>query len=188
MQSRGRRLVAAICFGLLAAAIAAGMGSAGSSPTITQTSIAGVKLGMTMAQAKATLGKPVQRSAGTFDNPGQPDSWTRLAFPRREVSVYFIQGNPHAVMVTTWNKSDRTAAGIGPCSPRATVKKAYGSTLKQSSHAPAGFGYTLGSHLFIGYDAMPPTPSPTVTAIGLFGPTAGLGYATFVTLSDENCG
>jgi len=187
MQSVLSRLVAAITLVGLAAGIAAVAVSAGRTSTISQTSIAGVKLGMTMAQAKAVLGKPVERSTGTFDNPGQPDNWIRLAFTKRDVSVYFKQGNPRAVMVTTWNKSDRTAAGIGPCSPRAKVKKAYGSALKQSSHTDPGFGYTVGSHLFIGYDGPPGASVPNVTAIGLFGPTAGLGYATFVTLSEENC-
>jgi hypothetical protein len=139
-----------------------------------------------MAQAKALLGKPVERSVGTFDNPGQPDNWIRLAFAQREVSVYFEQGNPHAVMITTWNKADRTAAGVGPCTPRAKAKKAYGSALKQSKHTNPGGGYTLGNHLFVGFDSAPPTQAPNVTAIGLFS-GAVAAYAGFVTLSEQNC-
>jgi hypothetical protein len=127
------------------------------------------------------------RSVGTFDNPGQPDNWTRLAFTKREVAVYFQQGNPRAVMVTTWNKTDRTAAGIGPCTARAKVKQAYGNSLKQSKHTDPGGGFTLGSHLFIGFDSTPGVQAPIVTAIGLFGSEAGPGFAAFVTLSDENC-
>lgn len=187
MRTFPSRPVAAIALGVAAAGLVASAVSAGRAPTITQTSIAGVKLGMTMAQAKAVLGKPVERSVGTFDNPGQPDNWTRLAFTKREVSVYFQQGNPRAVMVTTWNKSDRTAAGIGPCSPRSKVKKAYGSTLKQSKHTDPGGGYTVGGHLFIGFDSAPGVQAPAVTAVGLFGSEAGPGFAAFVTLSDENC-
>src|SRR5579862_5532627 len=103
MHTFPSRLVAATAVGALAAGIAASA-SAGPRPTITQTSIAGVELGMTRAQAKAALGKPFQQSVGTFDNPGQPDDWTRLSFPKREVSVYFKQGNLGAIMVTTWNR------------------------------------------------------------------------------------
>jgi len=186
MHSVGSRLAAAITLAGLAAGIAAGAVTAGRAPTITQASIAGVKLGVTMAQAKALLGRPVQRSVGTFDNPGQPDNWIRLAFPKREVSVYFEQGNPHAVMVTTWNKTDLTAAGIGPCTPRAKAKKVYGTALKPSKHTDPGGGYTLGGHLFIGFDSPPATAAPGVTAIGLFGSTVA-SYAGFVTLSEANC-
>jgi hypothetical protein len=178
-----------IVVALLVVAVAAGAAAEASlatAPTITQSSIAGVRLGVTMAQAKALLGKALQRSVGTHDNPGQPDNWIRVASDSREVAVYFEKGDAHAVMVTTWNSSDRTAAAIGPCSPRGTVKKAYGSALKQSSHTDKGGGYTLGKHLFIGYDSGFGL-APRVTAIGLYAPSVA-EFAAFVTLSEVNCG
>src|SRR5262245_54340834 len=84
---------------------------------ISQRSIAGVQLGMTKAQVVAVLGKPNSSSTGTHDNPGQPEDWARVVFPKRKVAVYFRDGSDGAVLVTTWNGSYKTAAGIGPCAP-----------------------------------------------------------------------
>jgi hypothetical protein len=187
MRSHRSRVAATIAVCGLVAGIASSVGSAGRSPSITSTSIAGVKLGATMAQAKAKLGKPSQRSIGTNDNPNQPDNWIRLSFPNREVSVYFLKGDPHAVMLTTWNKNDRTAVGVHPCMVRGKVLKAYGTAIKQSTHTGPKGGYTVGRNLYIGFDGPPSSPSQTVTAIGIHSTKVDEGYATFVTLSEENC-
>lgn len=181
----------------LAAAVAVAVSSAARTPLISQSAIAGVRLGMSGAQVIAKLGKPSETRNGTYDNPGQPDGWTALVFAKRKVAVYF-QNAPNdlrkAVMVTTWNPAYRTAAGAGPCTPIARLKKLYRSTIKPNPHnkAPDGtiYGYVVGKNLDFGADGAPPTPSHTVTAVGLFNSAGGdsaLGLAGFVTDSEQNC-
>jgi hypothetical protein len=163
---------------------------------ISQTSIGGVKLGMSASAVKTAVGGHAQDGRGTFDNPGQPDTYARVFSPKRKVAAYFEDGADKAIIVTTWNKAYRTAAGVGPCSTLAQVKAAYRSTLKPSKHnmAPDGtiYGYVVGKNLLFGFDGRPPNPSPTVTAVGLYNGSAPikdntLGFAGFVTLSEPNC-
>ena len=162
---------------------------------ISQVSIAGAKLGMSAAAVKTAVGGSVQKGRGTVDNPGQPEDYARLAFPKRKVAAYFLDGTDKAIIVTTWNKAYRTAAGVGPCSTLAQVKAVYRSALKPSKHAIVNgvvFGYRVGKNLFFAFDARPPTPSPTVTAVGLYNGNApsaanSEGLAGFVTQSETNC-
>ena len=89
------------------------------------------------------------------------------------------------MLVTTWNRAYRTAAGIGPCSTVAQLKKAYGSKLKPSAfntqHGSV-YVYTLGDLLFAAADL------ETVNAVGLYDSKApdarrkggSLAYAGFV--------
>lgn len=155
-----------------------------------QASIAGVKLGMTKAQVKATLGKTTTQS-GTADNPGQPEGWKALVSQKKEVAVYFEHGSNKAVMVTTWNRAIRNAKGVGPCTKISKVKAVYGGSLKPSTHNlidGKAYAYTLGKRLMFGADGAPPTPSKTVTAVGLYDGSAAMqGYAGFVTDSEQNC-
>ncbi len=156
---------------------------------ITQTSIDGIKLGMTKAQVNAILGK-TSTQAGTFDNSGQPEGWTTLVSATAKVSVYFEKGSNKAIMVTTWNPAIRTAQGAGPCTKISKLKTLYGSALKKSKHNlidGKAYAYTLGNGLMFGADGAPPQPSPTVTAVGLYKGVAMQGYAGFVTDSEQNC-
>jgi hypothetical protein len=157
-----------------------------------QVSIAGLKLGMTKSQVKAVLGKAVTQS-GTYDNPGQPEGWRALVFPKAEVAAYFEKGRAGAVMVTTWNPAIRNSQGVGPCTKISKLKSIYGGSLKPSQHNidPQGnvYAYTLGARLMLGADGAPPNPSKTVTAVGLYNGKPGFqGYAGFVTDSEQNCG
>ncbi len=165
-------------------------------PAISQSAIAGIKLGMSGAQVIARLGKPSETRNGTYDNPGQPDGWTALVYAKLKVAVYF-QNAPNdlrkAVMVTTWNPAYRTAAGAGPCTPIARLKTLYRSTVRPNPHNMIGstiYGYLVGKNLAFGADGAPPNPSKRVTAVGLFNGAAGdsaVGYAGFVTDSEANC-
>jgi hypothetical protein len=186
--------VAACALGVVALTGAAAW--AVSPAAISQTSIVGMKLGMSASAVKTAVGGPAQNGRGTFDNPGAPDTYARVFFPKRKVAAYFEDGSDKAIIVTTWNKAYRTAAGVGPCSTLAQVKAAYRSTLKPSKNniSPEGavFGYRVGKNLLFAFDARPPTPSPTVTAVGLYNGGAPvkdntLGFAGFVTLSEPNC-
>jgi len=114
----------------LTVALAAVLASAASAtasrpPAISQHAIAGIRLGMTKARAVALLGGGTTVRQGTFDNPGQPDGWTAVVSAKRKVAVYFEVGLDKAVMVTTWNRSYKTADGAGPCTPVLRLKKLY---------------------------------------------------------------
>lgn len=190
-----KRIVATAACTLGAIALTGAGAWAVSPAPISQVSIAGAKLGMSAAAVKTAVGGSVQKGRGTVDNPGQPDSYARLAFSKRKVAAYFEDGADKAIIVTTWNKAYRTAAGVGPCSTLAQVKAAYRSALKPSKHAtlPSGLvtGYRVGKNLFFAFDGAP-TPSPTVTAVGLYNGNApsaanSEGFAGFVTQSETNC-
>jgi hypothetical protein len=188
------KLVAAAAAVLALAAPAPAIGS-GSDAAITQRSIAGIQLGMTRDQVVATLGKPGASSVGSYDNPGQPEDWTRLEFPKRKMAVYFRHGATGAVLVGTWNAAHRTAAGVGPCSPVAGAKRAYPTTMKPSRWNMQGgktYAYVLGTSLVLAADG----PSTTVTSVALFNGRAPgahakggtLPYAGFIAISERNCG
>jgi hypothetical protein len=184
-------MVAACALGVVAVA---GAAWAVSPAPISQASIAGMKLGMSASSIRKAVGGQAQSGRGTFDNPGAPDTYARVFFPKRKVAAYFEDGTDEAIIVTTWNKAFRTAAGVGPCSTLAQVKAAYRSTLKPLPPTPDGgiYGYRVGKNLLFGFDGRPPTPSHTVTAVGLYDGSAPtkdntLGFAGFVTLSEPNC-
>ena len=170
--------------------IAAG---AASSTAITQTSIRGAKLGLSASAYKQLLGRPVSRVRGTPGNPGQPEDWSRLVFSQRKLSVYFVDGLPGATMVTTWNKSYRTAAGIGPCSTVKRLKAVYGSRLKPSKFSSQGgvtYAWTVGRNLIFASN-----DHRIVEVVGLFDgsdpavsqPGGSLSYAGFIALSETRC-
>ncbi len=126
--------------------------------------IAGAKLGKGAAAYKAMLGAKVRLETpptGFHD----PDNYTRLVFPKRKINVYFKDGVDSAIQITTWNKAYKTAAGIGPCSSVAELKKAYGSKLKRSKWSTQNgqtYVYTMGDLLFAASDLT------HVTAVGLY--------------------
>jgi hypothetical protein len=162
--------IRALC--ALGVAAAAATTALASGPTITANSIRGVKLGLSAASVEKLLGKPYsaqQAAGGDLSLPGfqQPESDRRVVFPRLKMDVYFKQGSDRAIEITTWNKSFRTAAGIGPCSTVAQLKKAYGKRLKPSPHATQNGNvtvYLVGSLLFADEDL------EHVTAVGLAKP------------------
>lgn len=119
-----------------AALAAAGIGIAGylttrgeqaavGPPAITQTSIGGAKLGLLPDAYEDLLG------------PYRPFELTEPGFPARVfgqpgIGVYFPGPGKPAHIITTWNRLNRTAAGIGPCSTIAEMKKAYGEAVEPS--------------------------------------------------------
>ncbi len=163
-------------------------------PMISQSSIAGIQLGMTKAQSLARLGAGTTTRQGTYDNPGQPGDWTAIVSDKRKVAVYFAGGADKAVMVTTWNPAYKTAGGARPCLPIARLKKQYRSTIKPNPHNTIDgkvYAYEVGKNLIFAADGRPPNPSPVVTAVGLYRGAGGdeaLGLAGFVTDSEPNCG
>jgi hypothetical protein len=129
-----------------------------------------------------------------------------MSFQRPEVAVYFpaptrkkpIPG-PHqrAQIITTWNRSYRTAAGIGPCSTLAAAQSAYGARWKPSSHGIVlnhthglHSAYVVGNNLIFAMTA----DGRTIIAVGLYegGPHAARNgspqsYANFITSNQSAC-
>jgi hypothetical protein len=165
----------------------------GKTPAITQTSIAGAKLGLPASAYKQLLGKPVRRLRGTVDNPGQPEDRSRLVFSKRKLSVFFVDGIKGSTEITTWNRSYRTAAGVGPCTTIQRLKAAYGNRLKPSKFNTQDgivYAWTVGKNLIFGSN-----DRQVVEAVGLYDGSdpyvavegGSLAYAGFVTLSERRC-
>jgi hypothetical protein len=166
---------------LVVAAVAASSASAGTKPSITPSSIAGAKLGLKASAYKKLFGKPVRKDVLRF-----PTGWTRLVFTKRKIGVY-LNTKGRAVVVTTWNKKDRTAEGIGPCSRLEEAKAAYGNRFVPTdagTHAGVTVTWTVGHLMFAaetergGFHQ-----SDNVSAVGFY--TGPQNMANFLVLQPE---
>jgi hypothetical protein len=108
---------------------------------ITPDYVIGIKLGMTHAQARARLGKPVRVDR-------LEDGYDRLVSERKKVEAYFRVGAKGVVVVTTWSQILRTDEQVGPCSTVAALKAAYGSRLRPFRQAGKTIAYRLGNLIF----------------------------------------
>lgn len=170
------------------AALTASAASAGIKPSITPSSIAGAKLGLKASAYKKLFGKPVRKDVLRF-----PTNWTRLVFTKRRVAVY-LSPKGRAVLVTTWNKKDKTAEGIGTCSSIADAKAAYGSRFVPTDSGTIDgvtYTWTVGHVMFAATGYGPPQghPSDHVTSVGLY--TGAQNMANFLVgkfeTSDRRC-
>jgi serine/threonine-protein kinase len=127
--------------------------------TITQTSLAGGKLGDSNVALERLFGGG-QKLQVQF-----PADYSLLRQTLLEVTAFFVGTTDRAVELVSWNKADRTAEGIGPCSSLSDLKHAYGKRLRlvPNNH---GYGYTVGRHLFFAIGT-PPTPR-FVSAVALY--------------------
>lgn len=129
MEARIKRiLTAAVSASIVAFATVAVAETRG----FTQESIGGAKLGLSARAYKMLLGKPVFRAPLFTPARVQPTGWSYLVFGKRELSVYFAPQKDRGAVITTWSRSYKTAAGVGPCSTIAELKLAYGNRLKSS--------------------------------------------------------
>jgi hypothetical protein len=165
------------------AAIAVPAAVAASGVTISAYGIGGARPGGSEAAYARFLGSDAQREATVRTNP----AFSRLFSRTRRAAVYFKKQTQKAVVVVTWNKSDRNAAGFGPCSPIAQLKKAYGSKLKpvkSETYASGAYAYSLG-HLIFGAHGHGGHPSTHVTAVGLYADTSEPTATNFTIAIDE---
>jgi serine/threonine-protein kinase len=157
--------------------------------SISQTAIAGAKLGLPANAYKRLLGG---WRAETLTEPNFP----ALVFHDPKVGVYFPSEGNKAIIITTWNKDYRTAKGVGPCSTLQELKDAYGKELKPaaSGTSPDGkkvFAYTVGENLLF---AAPPDKR-FVKSVALYDggtPTARVpggseSYANYVAQVEATC-
>jgi hypothetical protein len=161
------RIAIAFVFALLCTSPLA---SAQKAIDITPGYVIAIKLGMTHAQARALLGKPVRVDR-------LEDGYDRLVSERKKVEAYFRAGARGVVVVTTWSRILRTDEQVGPCSTVAALKAAYGSRLVPFRQAGKVVAYRLGNLIFAAQGGR------RVSAVGLGRGTA----ATFVTLNVTEC-
>ena len=133
-----RRISIALIFAVLATAPLA---SARTAPAIESDAIVGIELGMPRAKAARLLPKPVRVDR-------LEDGYQRLVSGARKVEVYFRRGARGVVVVTTWNRTLRSAARIGPCSTVAALKRAYGKRLRPFRQGGKVVAYRLGDLVF----------------------------------------
>ena len=126
---------------LLAALVLAGSALA-TAPVfrITQTSVAGTKLGL----ARAAYRKPFGGAPKVAQLEG---GLTRLDYPRY-ASVFFRSRGGGAIGIVVWSEQYRTAARVGPCSSAAQLKRAYGTRLQPFRLQGKVVGYRLGRLFF----------------------------------------
>ena len=156
-------------------------------PSITQTSIAGVPLGKPSGFYGERFGG-YKKLMLTEVKPWIPGR----SFGQPEVAVYFRANPDRADIITTWNRRNRTAAGIGPCSTLAAMRKAYGKAMHPSPHATHGktvTAYVVGPNLIFSTQ-----DQRTVSAVGLYRgslPNTTLnerqGWANFVAAVETPC-
>jgi hypothetical protein len=113
----------------------------GTIPGITPSSMAGIQLGATRAQARGHMTAPVRLDR-------LEDGYVRLVSPRQKVESYFRTGTRGVAVVTTWNRRLKTAAQIGPCSTVAALKRAYGPRLVPFRQGGRIVAYRLGRLIF----------------------------------------
>jgi serine/threonine-protein kinase len=178
-KPRRRVLATAALAGLVIAAAAVGVALiAGRGPTrratITPNSIGGARLGDSNLAVRTLWGGGQQLLMQT------PGNYVVVTQRRRNLGAYFIGTSDRAVEINTWNKADRTAEGVGPCSTFTDLRRAYGKRLKANPHnvdprTGAVFGWTVGKHLFF---AMGPFPNPVrVNTVAVYSnDLASVGY------------
>jgi tRNA A-37 threonylcarbamoyl transferase component Bud32 len=115
-----------------------------------------------------------------------PSGYALLRQPLYDVTAYFQGTDARAVELATWNKADRTAEGVGPCSSVAALKRAYGDRLVPApgnTHDGIVDGYSVGRRLFF---AMAPPQKPTfVQSVAVF--SNALHTAGYLALGDGPC-
>jgi len=128
------------CVAVVALALAGVAAATAPVLRITQTSIAGAKLGLSRtAYRKPFGGKPkIARLEGGL---------TRLDFPRN-ASVFFRSSGGGAIGIVVWGEQYRTAVRVGPCSTAAQLKRAYGARLLPFRLQGKAVGYRLGRLFF----------------------------------------
>jgi predicted Ser/Thr protein kinase len=186
-RRRRRRLALAVIAAIVAAGAAVGgillgrNGSPPEAPAITQTAIAGARLGLHRAAYEKILGHAVPVSLPP-DLPGAPSSeYAMLAFEGK-VWAFFPDGlEGTATIIVTWDEKYKTAEGIGPCSTIDELKAAYGDrvkpdhwgTIKKKNGTTDYYMYDVGKNLLFpvsGELSKPghPVPGKYVPAVGLF--------------------
>ena len=185
-RALGAIALAVLVTGTVVATVAATRGHAKPIATelfITPRGFVDAPLGLRSADYKTIFG------VGWREDLFVPPHYPVLYYFDRGIGIYFERAGGGSIIMTTWNRHYRTAAGVGPCTPISTLKAVYGNALRASpwnSQHGKVFAYLIG-HLIFAANGPAGHPSPTVTSVGIYRniPPA---YATFVTLNEPSCG
>jgi hypothetical protein len=193
MKKGGAVKAATIAATLVALGVLGVTSATAKAPAITQSAIAGAKLGLGPADYQSLLGTPGQLLHGTPGAPDSLDGYYRYRFAKRKMSVYFLSNEDKGVVITTWNKAYRTSAAVGPCTSIRRLKKVYGGRLKPSKFSTQNgvvHAYTLGKNLVFGSNNL-----RRVEVVALYDgsdphvnePGGSLSYAGFISLTETPC-
>ena len=136
---------------------------------ITPSYIAGIHLGMSQAQARSAMTRPIR-----IDR--LEDGYMRLVSSKQKLESYFRTGTKGVAVVTTWNRQLQTDEQVGPCSTVTALKNAYGSRLVPFKEGGKTVAYRLANLIF--------------TLNGSRVGTVALGHGTqamYVALSATQC-
>jgi hypothetical protein len=150
---------------------------------ITPRGFVNAPLGLKSDEYKAIFG------VGWREDVFVPPQFPVLYYYDRGLGIYFKHPNSSSIIMTTWNRHYRTAAGVGPCTPIRVLKNVYGNALKPSPNSTVQgkvYAYTVG-HIIFGDNGPPGRPSSRVTAVGVYRGTS-LAFAAYVTLNEPTCG
>lgn len=159
------------CVLVLGLVCAAPLAAAQGPPRISQASIAGIRLGMTQAQARSLLKKPVRLDR-------LEDGYVRLVSPREKVEAYFRTGTKGVAVVTTWNRQLKTDEQVGPCSTVAALKRAYGSRLVPFRLAGRVAAYRIRNLLFT---------AESVASVGVVALSRFNGATVYIAFNATQC-
>jgi tRNA A-37 threonylcarbamoyl transferase component Bud32 len=176
-------VVAVLVAAAAVAAIVASSHGGATHVTITPTSIAGARLGDSNALIGQLWGGGLKLLMQT------PADYSVLTQRTRNLSAYFEGTTDKAVEITTWDKADRTAQGIGPCSTLADLRRVYGKRLKNSpnsTHNGVVYGWTVGKRLFFAMEFVPKGTPNQVRSVAIY--SNDLGSAGYNASNDGPCG
>lgn len=173
-RARRGRLPATFAILAIGALIAPAVGVAGPGTDITQAAVSDV-----------TLGSPLDPAYGVFGNAPVREllegGWVRYSFrqpeapPRRNgelVEVFLRSASREIAAIVVNDRRWRTAAGVGPCSTLAALRRAYPRRLVPIRRSGRVVAYRLGSLFFAVADG------PRVSAVQLSAPSVGPWLAT----------
>ncbi|MDQ3895584.1 MAG: hypothetical protein M3292_13140, partial [Actinomycetota bacterium] len=109
--------------------------------SITQTSIAGARIGVPAKAYKERFGPYRTYTLTEFPRL----HFRGLAFQQPQVAVHFPPRSKKASIITTWNRDYRTADGIGPCSALDEMKETYGERVIPTRAGTSPDGKTVWS-------------------------------------------
>jgi tRNA A-37 threonylcarbamoyl transferase component Bud32 len=149
-----------------------------SGAAISESSIAGARLGFSEQAAKDRFGPPWRSDVLDY-----PRRYSVLIFPARKLALYYHGDNDRAVELTTWDSALKTSEGIGPCSTLAQLRGVYG---QRARPAPSSIvngrthGYTVGDNLYFAVD-----DARRVTVVAVH--SNAVDWAGFVAANEIPC-
>ncbi len=180
---------AATIIGIGVAAFVSMSGTGTAHASITPAAVGGLSTGSSDSRYSHAWGP-----GGAILELSVPEGYAVRTYADRKIAVFYRasgyravqRGTSRGLEIVTWNRRDRTAAGVGPCSSVDELRAAYGKALNpvaKNTIAGQVYGYTVGNSLFF---AVGPPPHPNrVGSVALF--ANALPEASYNALSSPPC-